>query len=62
MRTTEEVLAFVDEQLWYTEMQAKDKGVKLPLLASLEMEPSQSALEQKYWLYHALKLFIQGQI
>lgn len=62
MRTTEEVLAYVHEQLWYTEMQAKDMGKKLPLLATLEIEPSQSMLEQKYWLYQALKLFIEGKI
>lgn len=62
MRTTEEVLAYVHEQLWYTEMQAKDIGTKMPLLARLEVEPSQSMLEQKYWLYHALKLFIEGKI
>lgn len=62
MRTTEEVLAFVNEQIWYTQAQAKDIGHKLPLLAKLEKEPNKNSLEQKYWLYQTLKLFIEGQI
>ncbi len=62
MRTSEEVLAFVNEQLWYTEIQARDKGLQLPLLAKLEINPSQQSLEVKHKLYNTLKMFIQGEI
>ena len=62
MRTAEEVLAFVDEQLWYVESIAREKGVKLPLLAKIEIEPTKDSLEQKYRLCSMLKLFIKGEI
>ncbi len=62
MRTAEEVLAFVDEQIWYTEAQARDNGIRLPLLYKIELNPSQNTLEEKHKLYNTLKMFIKGEI
>lgn len=62
MRTSEEVLAFVNEQLWYLESIAKEEGLKTPVLAKIEIKPTQVSLEQKYWLYQNLKWFIQEEI
>lgn len=62
MRTTEEVLAYIDEQLWYINDLAKEKGLKKPLLAKIGEEPTQNTYEDKYWLYQTLKWFIQGEI
>lgn len=62
MRTVEEVLAFIDEQLWYLEKTAQDKGLKRPLLAKIETQASQDSLDQKYWLYQSLKWFINKEI
>lgn len=62
MRTTREVLDFVEEQIWFTEQQMKDEGVKPPLLSKIKMQPTQDSLEQKYWLYQTIKWFIQGEL
>lgn len=62
MRTTKEVLDYVNEQIWYTEQQMKDKGVKPPVLATINMKPSQDTLEQKYWQFQYLKWFINEEI
>ena len=62
MRTSEEVLAVVNEQIWYTESIARDNGVNLPLVHKLEGNPTATALEQKHKLYNTLKMFIQGEI
>ncbi len=62
MRTTQEILAFVNEQIWYTEKEMQDRGSKSPLLAKVNIEPGQDSLEEKYWLYTTLKGFIEGTI
>lgn len=62
MRTTDEVLAYINEQQWYINSIAKEKGLKKPLLASLRDEPTQDSYEKEFWLYETLKLFIKGDI
>lgn len=62
MKTSEEVLEFIEEQLWYLEKIAQDEGLKKPLLASITTKLTQDSLNQKYWLYQTMKRFIEGNI
>lgn len=62
MRSSEEVLAYVDEQIWYTQQLAKDRGIKLPLLSKVDLSPSQDSLEALHKQFYYLKLFIKGEI
>lgn len=62
MRTTNEILAYVEDQICYTQEIMKDKGHNPPLLAKINKEPTFDSLEQKYWLYQYLKWFIQEEI
>lgn len=62
MRTTQEVLDFIDEQLWYIKTEFKDNGLKPPILATIGSESTKNILEQKYWLYQSIKWFINEDI
>lgn len=62
MRTEKEILAYIEEQLWYLKTKMKDKGQKPPLLAKITSGEGKDTLEQKYWLYQDLKWFIEGEI
>ncbi len=61
MKTIEDVLEFIDEQIWYTQMQAKDEGINLPLLFEVE-KPTANNLAQKQKIYHTIKWFIQQEL
>lgn len=61
MRTQKEVLDFLEEQMNHIHAQSKECGIKLPILATIH-ESTPQTLEQKYWIYHSVKLFIQGKI
>ncbi len=62
MRTANEVLNFIDEQLGYLESIAKDEGLKKPLLLKVSSNLTQERLDQNYRLYATLKQFIKEEI
>lgn len=61
MRNLKEVLAFLDEQIWYQKQIAKDNGIEINCLFEIN-ELSEKNIIQNIKNFETIKMFIKEEI
>jgi hypothetical protein len=62
MRSTQEIIEFINEQQNFIDEILQEQGIKMSALSEVQKDKKIYCLEQKYWILEHVKYFAQGDI